>query len=77
MIKISMIFFVQDGVVKDASCYLRNEQLNMPSFCDLFKECSAVVFISVMHMLIETSSYPLQPPNTSVDFVWWYRQVQH
>ena len=33
---------VQNRVVKDASCYLRNEQLNPP--CDLFQMWSAVVF---------------------------------
>ena len=36
-IRISIIFGVQDWIVKDAFGYLRNEQLNSPNFCDLFQ----------------------------------------
>ena len=39
MIKISVTFSLQDWVVKDASCYLRNEQLNLPI---------SVIYVSVI-----------------------------
>ena len=37
MREISMTFFMQDWVVKDASYYFRNEQLNL-TITDLFQE---------------------------------------
>ena len=51
MIKISMTYLVQNRVVKDASCYLRNEQLNLPFSLIYFK---GEVFLSTMCMQIET-----------------------
>ena len=37
VIKISLTFFVWNWVDKDASCYLRNEQLNPPFSVIYFK----------------------------------------
>ena len=37
MIKISMAFLVQDWIVKDASCYLRNEHIKLSFSVIYFK----------------------------------------
>ena len=43
MIKIIMTFFVQDWVVKDVPCYLRNEQLKLLRFISKVRCCSIYI----------------------------------